>query len=402
MYHFGDLANCKQEDHQSDLTEPTVLKGTEEMKRVMCSKMAVAYQKNVDIGKGPGNVVYKVGAKASQQQQCSDGSPKNSCKVHPSAHNSQNDTAVWNIIALSMCLRPQSPDSNICLASASPLSSNPSSNSLSTSGRTSSDGGDRPSPCSTTASISTSRNLSDLGGSFKDGLDQQKRSHSGCSTDSDEVKSSMSYYANQMGGIRAFQAYGAHQDSSMFYGRQSLAPEMVGPELSSSSSSIGGCDDSLSGDGSFEVSSSGDMEVESSLRSGPLHHMSELEASLPIKRGLSRFWNGKAKSFSSLADVSSIEELAKPDNPYAKRRRTTFGERHKSFPPLSRASTAGISKRPTSNSGSRGGLAMAVAMGSKLVQAPNSKKLQHSPSTYVYSSRSMSLTDLGQATSDAG
>lgn len=120
---------------------------------------------------------------------------------------------------------------------------------------------------------------------MKRGLDQEQRSHSGCSTDSDEVKSTVSHFADQFGGIRVIQTYGSHKDSSMLFGGQSLGAEMVGPELSSSSSSIGGCDDSpcSSGEGSLEVSSSGDMEVESSLRTGPLHHMSELEASLPIK-----------------------------------------------------------------------------------------------------------------------
>lgn len=113
------------------------------------------------------------------------------------------------------------------------------------------------------------------------------------------------------------------------------------------------------------------------------------------RRGLSKFFNGKAKSFSSLANVSSIEELAKPENPYARRRRTTIGDRHKSFPPLSGTSTTGISKRPPSHSGSRGGLAMAVAMGSKHGHEPI-----RLPSPYSYSIRSRSLTDLVHATSD--
>lgn len=43
----------------------------------------------------------------------------------------------------------------------------------------------------------------------------------------------------------------------------------------------------------------------------PLYELSELMNQLPIKRGLSKFYQGKSQSFTSLAKVSSLEDLAK-------------------------------------------------------------------------------------------
>ncbi|KAF5458944.1 hypothetical protein F2P56_022936 [Juglans regia] len=49
----------------------------------------------------------------------------------------------------------------------------------------------------------------------------------------------------------------------------------------------------------------------SSLTNGPLYELSELMFHLPIKRGLSKHFQGKSQSFTSLASVKSLEDLAK-------------------------------------------------------------------------------------------
>ncbi|KAL8138513.1 hypothetical protein V2J09_004514 [Rumex salicifolius] len=55
----------------------------------------------------------------------------------------------------------------------------------------------------------------------------------------------------------------------------------------------------------------------SSLKSnGALYDLSELMSNLPIKRGLSKFYQGKSQSFTSLATVTSLEDLAKKSNNY--------------------------------------------------------------------------------------
>jgi hypothetical protein len=88
--------------------------------------------------------------------------------------------------------------------------------------------------------------------------------------------------------------------------------------------------------------------------------------------GLSKFFGGKSRSFSSLADASSVSDLAKPNNPYAKRRRMmgplvnasqTSLDRHRSYPPLSRTSVASFSKKPASNR-STNTLTIALKLGS--------------------------------------
>ncbi|XP_024967159.1 uncharacterized protein LOC112507012 [Cynara cardunculus var. scolymus] len=70
-----------------------------------------------------------------------------------------------------------------------------------------------------------------------------------------------------------------------------------------------------------------------------------LEEALPIRKGISTFYNGKSKSFTSLADVwpsttSSIQDIAKPENAYTRKRRNLGAFK------LSNINTGRISKKP--------------------------------------------------------
>lgn len=167
--------------------------------------------------------------------------------------------------------------------------------------------------------------------------------------------------------------------------------------LSECSSSIGK-DDSLS---SID-DDAGDMEVESKLK-GPLDSMAELEDSLPIKRGLSNFFTGKSKSFTCLADVASVKELAKPENPYNKRRRNLLpysGSWERNRFHSSRNSSSGISKKVMHSSKST--LALAVLMSKSEDSLERNEKDIHLPPLPLQgkcqrsfiSPRSYSLTDL--------
>ncbi|TXG69897.1 hypothetical protein EZV62_004832 [Acer yangbiense] len=51
----------------------------------------------------------------------------------------------------------------------------------------------------------------------------------------------------------------------------------------------------------------------------PLLDMSSLLHQLPFKRGLSKHYQGKSQSFTSLSEVTCVEDLAKPENPNNKR-----------------------------------------------------------------------------------
>lgn len=145
-------------------------------------------------------------------------------------------------------------------------------------------------------------------------------------------------------------------------GRREEMAEECSPSSSttSSSSSIGKNSDLTDGgeDGLEE------NEVQSAYK-GTLDSMEALEEVLPIRRGISNFYNGKSKSFTSLSDASSspsIKDIAKPENAYTRKRRNLLAfshvwEKTRSFPYRS-----GIAKRPISNSKST--LALAVAMSS--------------------------------------
>ncbi|XP_075510202.1 protein OXIDATIVE STRESS 3 LIKE 2-like [Primulina tabacum] len=62
-----------------------------------------------------------------------------------------------------------------------------------------------------------------------------------------------------------------------------------------------------------------DAASSSSNLSGSLYDLSELMVQLPIKRGLSKFYQGRSESFTSLSRVTSVEDLAKKTTPFRKK-----------------------------------------------------------------------------------
>ncbi|PPR98137.1 hypothetical protein GOBAR_AA22528 [Gossypium barbadense] len=70
----------------------------------------------------------------------------------------------------------------------------------------------------------------------------------------------------------------------------------------------------------------------SSTIDGPLFHLSELMAQLPIKRGLSKYFQGKSQTFTSLSSVNTVEELAKKETPFY-RKKLKACKSHKLYTP---------------------------------------------------------------------
>ncbi|KAJ0964746.1 hypothetical protein J5N97_025884 [Dioscorea zingiberensis] len=69
-------------------------------------------------------------------------------------------------------------------------------------------------------------------------------------------------------------------------------------------------------------SSSSDLteeEGDTAASIGPLYELSSLMDQLPIKRGLSKYYQGKSQSFTSLSYVSCLEDLPKKEIPYKKK-----------------------------------------------------------------------------------
>ncbi|XP_061361598.1 protein OXIDATIVE STRESS 3 LIKE 1-like [Gastrolobium bilobum] len=115
----------------------------------------------------------------------------------------------------------------------------------------------------------------------------------------------------------------------------------------SSGSSIGR--KSTSSEDSSDREDSGEVEVQSSFK-GPLETLNDLEEDLPVKRGISKFYSGKSKSFTCLADAAaatSMQDIVKPEDPYAKKRKNLLArniliDRSRSYSD----NIGGISKRP--------------------------------------------------------
>lgn len=79
---------------------------------------------------------------------------------------------------------------------------------------------------------------------------------------------------------------------------------------------------------SFEEVTSSTSSFSSSTSTDPLNNMSSLLQQLPLKRGLSKFYQGKSQSFTSLTNVKSLEDLVKPENSYNKKLKSckSYGE----------------------------------------------------------------------------
>ncbi|KAJ7955984.1 Damaged dna-binding 2, putative isoform 1 [Quillaja saponaria] len=154
---------------------------------------------------------------------------------------------------------------------------------------------------------------------------------------------------------------------------------------SCTSSSIGR-NSGLSG-GYSDGEDSGDSEVQSSLK-GPLDTMDALEDVLPVKRGISKFCNGKSKSFTSLADISSltsVEDIVKPDNPYTRKRKNLLA--HNTFSDvdwncsLKNNIGVGISKRPANFSQDRFSYGVTLSSSGSLTNSEEGNSLSTSPSS---------------------
>lgn len=88
-------------------------------------------------------------------------------------------------------------------------------------------------------------------------------------------------------------------------------------------SSIGAASEQEDEEGDEADSAAAGTTPTTTRRRNALACMDALDDALPIKRGLSNFFSGKSRSFASLQDaaVTTAQDLAKPENPFNKRRR---------------------------------------------------------------------------------
>nr|GME21784.1 serine/arginine repetitive matrix protein 2-like [Ipomoea batatas] len=121
---------------------------------------------------------------------------------------------------------------------------------------------------------------------------------------------------------------------------------------SSSSSSIGRNSDESAAGGDAD----GDgAEVQSSAKDGALGNLEDLEEALPLKRGLSKFYDGKSKSFTRLSDISScssLKDIVKPENAYSRKRKNLLAFNNRFGINSSYQHSCGIYKKPTNSTSS--------------------------------------------------
>lgn len=120
-----------------------------------------------------------------------------------------------------------------------------------------------------------------------------------------------------------------------------------GDSVSSSASEVsvgvGSCESDSMEEFTSSASSSPPSQDQLAPPATALHDMSSLFQHLPFKRGLSKYYQGKSESFTSLSNVRCLEDLAKPENPYNKKLKTSrsyggglsekIDDTHKSSPP---------------------------------------------------------------------
>ncbi|MCD9643572.1 hypothetical protein HAX54_031157 [Datura stramonium] len=103
-----------------------------------------------------------------------------------------------------------------------------------------------------------------------------------------------------------------------------------GNNSSQSSSSIG--ESTISNSTcSSSLETMDDASSPASSSDGALSDLSSLMAQLPIKRGLSEYYEGKSESFTCLARVKSVEDLAKKENGYSRKMKKSCKSSYKSY-----------------------------------------------------------------------
>ncbi|XP_034700553.1 uncharacterized protein LOC117925600 [Vitis riparia] len=170
-------------------------------------------------------------------------------------------------------------------------------------------------------------------------------------------------------GFKGIDANGNHQHNQwLIMGGADDNSDTISMESSSFEDSENSLESSSSLDLTEDASSS-----TSPLSNGPLYELSELMAQLPIKRGLSKYFQGKSQSFTSLASVKSLEDLAKKGTPNRKKMKSckSYGgglDVHKLYTPKATISKKASRGSLLSSLGRRG-----VIMGSCRPPSPLQK-----------------------------
>ncbi|GMI86081.1 hypothetical protein HRI_002277400 [Hibiscus trionum] len=101
-----------------------------------------------------------------------------------------------------------------------------------------------------------------------------------------------------------------NKDRQADYQWTNMEDDDDGDETSSS------MEDSSTSDMADDASSSSSASTDSN---GPLYELSQLMAQLPIKRGLSKYFQGKSQSFACVSGVRNIQQFAKKERHFKRK-----------------------------------------------------------------------------------
>ncbi|KAK2999398.1 hypothetical protein RJ639_022671 [Escallonia herrerae] len=164
-------------------------------------------------------------------------------------------------------------------------------------------------------------------------------------------------------------------------------------DVSSVASSESDSMEEVTSSASSSPSSGSGSPPSSQIATAPLNDMSSLLQQLPFKRGLSRHFEGKSQSFTSLSSVRCLEDLVKPENPYNKKLKScrSYGglltESHKSSSHLPRNTSSRLISKKSSRGSCSSLIKAKKAAGSLLGNRPPMHPPHRSNSTSSFSNQ---------------
>ncbi|KAL6602849.1 hypothetical protein ACP70R_043210 [Stipagrostis hirtigluma subsp. patula] len=156
-------------------------------------------------------------------------------------------------------------------------------------------------------------------------------------------------------------ATGSLSSSSMFSWASGLTDDGDVEDDATSSPPAPGRRVSSSSLSSLTSTESDTMQTGGGAGGGPLYELSMMLDHLPaLRTGLSKYYQGRSQSFTSLADVSCVEDLAKKTTPYIRRKKAsrgcaaTLGAKNRLSRMIAKRSPRGSPDRPMSRVRSTG------------------------------------------------
>ncbi|TKW16668.1 hypothetical protein SEVIR_5G314200v4 [Setaria viridis] len=115
-------------------------------------------------------------------------------------------------------------------------------------------------------------------------------------------------------GATGLPVYREYDDEDLFETSSSISGDSDGEDQFSDGEGAGALDHQFM----QQAASSPAQQSVRRLNSDSLYDLSSMMAQLPVKKGLSKFYDGKSQSFACMSEVRCLEDLRKKETPYKK------------------------------------------------------------------------------------